>query len=171
MFFSSHQVELSRRIQRFCNIARNTFMVPSLAISRNAPLPLSHSSSFFLSSISCSTFPFFPPPTFAFLFSLRLSFFLFRFPLLSPLRSFCPVREHLEKRKKRLDTRRHRGGVRGFDSTRGIQFPSPILPPVARTAPAEKRFRFIKSGGRATPSKNDRLWDGQRLCFPFQILF
>lgn len=167
MFFSSHQVELSRRIQRFCNIARNTFMVPSLAISRNAPLPLSHSSSFFLSSISCSTFPFFSP--FHFRVSLLSSSLVFPFPLSSffSTNSFCPVREHLEKRKKRLDTRRHRGGVRGFDSTRGIQSPSPILPPVARTAPAEKRFRFIKSGGRATPSKNDRLWDGQRLCFPF----
>lgn len=126
-----------------------------------------------------------PPPFFYRLFLAPRSLFFplplsrfsslfisrFSFPLLSPLRSFCPVREHLEKRKKRLDTRRHRGGVRGFDSTRGIQSPSPILPPVARTAPAEKRFRFIKSGGRATPSKNDRLWDGQRLCFPFQILF
>lgn len=33
--FSSHEVELSRRIQRFCYTARNTFMVPSFAISRN----------------------------------------------------------------------------------------------------------------------------------------
>lgn len=121
MFFSSHQVELSRRIQRFCNIARNTFMVPSLAISRNAPL--SHSSSFFLSSISCSTFPFFSP--FHFRVSLLSSSLVFPFPLSSffSTNSFCPVREHLKKRKKWLEKTSGRGTWIRFNARNPIPFP------------------------------------------------
>lgn len=123
--------------------------------------------------------PFFPPLTFAFFSSLHLSlflfFFFFPFPSLfsTAMRVFSTAflsgARTLEKRK--MVTREDTGGrgtwIRFNESTRGIQSPSPILPPVARTAPAEKRFRFIKNGGRATPSKNDRLWDSQQLCFPF----
>lgn len=124
--------------------------------------------------------PFFPPlslsrfsPLFIFRFSFSFSFF--PFPLFFPPRCvfspplFLSGARTLEKRK--MVTREDTGGrgtwIRFNESTRGIQSPSPILPPVARTAPAEKRFRFIKNGGRATPSKNDRLWDSQQLCFPF----
>lgn len=162
-------------------------MVPSLAISRNAPLP----PSLYLSLCLIPPPPFFyrlflaprsllPPlslsrfsPLFIFRFSFSFSFF--PFPLFFPPRCvfspplFLSGARTLEKRK--MVTREDTGGrgtwIRFNESTRGIQSPSPILPPVARTAPAEKRFRFIKNGGRATPSKNDRLWDSQQLCFPF----
>lgn len=102
-----------------------------------------------------------------FIFRFSFSFFLFSFPLFFPPRCvfsprpFLSGARTLEKRK--TVTREDTGGrgtwIRFNESTRGIQSSSPILPPVAH--PAEKRFRFIKSGGRATPSKNDRL------CFPF----
>ena len=121
--------------------------------------PPSHFRVFLLSS--SFAFPF------LFLFSLSLSFFPPRCVFSPPL--FLSGARTLEKRK--MVTREDTGGrgtwIRFNESTRGIQSPSPILPPVARTAPAEKRFRFIKNGGRATPSKNDRLWDSQQLCFPF----
>lgn len=80
-----------------------------------------------------------PPPFFYRLFLAPRSLFFplplsrfsslfvsrFSFPLLSPLRSFCPVREHLEKRKKRLDTRRHwgRGTWIRFNARNPIPFP------------------------------------------------
>lgn len=163
-------------------------MVPSLAISRNAPLP----PSLYLSLCLIPPPPFFyrlflaprslPPPPLSlsrfsplFIFRFSFSFSFFPFPLFFPPRCvfspplFLSGARTLEKRK--MVTREDTGGrgtwIRFNESTRGIQSPSPILPPVARTAPAEKRFRFIKNGGRATPSKNDRLWDSQQLCFPF----
>lgn len=118
--------------------------------------------------------PFSPPPLSLsrfsplFIFRFSFSFSFFPFPLFFPPLFLSGART-LEKRK--MVTREDTGGrgtwIRFNESTRGIQSPSPILPPVARTAPAEKRFRFIKNGGRATPSKNDRLWDSQQLCFPF----
>lgn len=162
-------------------------MVPSLAISRNAPLPPSLYLSlclippppFFyrLFLAPCSLFPPLSLSRFSplFIFRFSFSFSFFPFPLFFPPRCvfspplFLSGARTLEKRK--MVTREDTGGrgtwIRFNESTRGIQSPSPILPPVARTAPAEKRFRFIKNGGRATPSKNDRLWDSQQLCFPF----
>lgn len=116
-------------------------MVPSLAISRNAPLPPSLYLSlclippppFFYRLFLAPRSLFFFPPTFAFLLSLHLSFFLFFFLFLSFFHRdacflhgpFCPVREHLKK-EKRLHEKTPEEGVRGFDSTKVREESNPL---------------------------------------------
>lgn len=144
-------------------------MVPSLAISRNAPLP----PSLYLSLCLIPPPPFFyrlflaprslpPPPShfrvfllsssfafpFLFLFSLSLSFFHRDACFLH--RSFCPVREHLKK-EKWLHEKTPEEGVRGFDSTkvREESNPLPLFCRRWRAPPPQKNVSALLKTGDA----------------------